>query len=614
VDPSVGPRTLSRESFAKHFTGIALTFEREREFETVARKTSGLYSYWSHVRSHLGMVVKTVVLSLLIQIFLLALPVATGVLVDEIVPHRDYELLTLLAGGLVAVVVFYFLAALVRSHLLIYVRTLMDTQLGLGFMDHLVRLPYRFFLERPTGDLLVRYYSNQRVREILTSAALSALFDGVLVGLYLIVLFALSLPIALLTVVLGAVHVFIFAITRARYRELFMQDLEVRARSNSHLVEMISGMETLKALGAERRSLERWSHRFVEELNVSLAQGRLQAGIDAVRGAIRTGSPLVILIVGGLLVMDGQMTLGTMLALSALSANFLSPLDNLVFVAFEIQEVRSHLERISDVTEATPERESTSTSPVSHFTGQISLERVTFRYYRDHEPVLRNITEKIEAGQKVAIVGRSGGGKSTLARLLVGLYEPTSGRILFDGVDLATLDLREVRERFGVVTQDGRVFGTTIRNNISLEDPSIGFDDVVWAAKVANIHDEIMEMPMGYDLLLTDGGASLSGGQRQRLTLARAVARHPSILLLDEATSDLDAVTESRIMANLRELNCTRIVIAHRLSTTADADVILVIENGQIVERGSHDELLGKGGVYAGLVAAQTIGPQFHGG
>jgi ATP-binding cassette subfamily B protein len=221
------------------------------------------------------------------------------------------------------------------------------------------------------------------------------------------------------------------------------------------------------------------------------------------------------------------------------------------------------------------------------------------------------LSQKIDAGLKVAIVGRSGSGKSTLARLIVGLYTPSSGRILFDGTDLAGLDLQAVREQIGVVTQEAHIFGTSIRNNISLGAPSISPDDVVEACQLAEIHDEILDMPMGYELLLTDGGASLSGGQRQRIALARALIRRPSILLLDEATSDLDSLTEARIMVNLMSLDCTRIVIAHRLSTIVDSDLILVLDKGRIVESGTHRELINRNATYAELIAAQSISDKF---
>jgi ATP-binding cassette subfamily B protein len=606
-DPAAGPRTITQQTFRQQFTGVALVFERDTGFAAIEQSRSSWFDYWRHISMHGGLVVRAVVLSLMIQLFAMALPIATGLLVDDVVPRGDFSLLEVLGFGLGFVIVFHFVASLVRSNLLIYLRTLLDTQLGLGFMDRLVRLPYAFFLERPTGDLLVRYQSNQRVREILTSAAMSALFDGVLVGLYLVVILLLSPMIAGITTLLALLQVSVFILLRRRVHDLATRDLEVRARSHSHLVEMIAGMETLKALGAEHRSLERWSHRFVDELNVAVAQGRLSAWTNSIRATLGFASPLIVLLAGAMLVMQGQLTLGMMLALSALAVGFLGPLGNLVWTAFELQQVRSHLERISDVTMAEPERRPTENATSHQISGEIELDHVSFRYYRDHPPVLRELSHHIEPGQKIAIVGKSGAGKSTLARLFVGLYEPSSGRMLFDGVDLASLDLRDVRQQIGVVTQDAHLFGTSVRNNVSLSDPSISFEQVVEACKLAAIHDEISAMPMGYDLLLTDGGASLSGGQRQRITLARALVRQPKILLLDEATSDLDTVTETKIIANLRATRCTQVLIAHRLSTIIDADCILVLEGGRIVQRGSHQDLVARAGPYAELVAAQSV-------
>ena len=352
--------------------------------------------------------------------------------------------------------------------------------------------------------------------------------------------------------------------------------------------------------------MERWSHRFVDELNVSLAQGELGAWINSNRASLSLASPLVILVTGSILVMNGEISLGTMLALSALSAGFLVPLGNLVWTAFELQEVKSHLERIEEVTSATPEQEASDSATAHQIRGEILLDKSDSATTPITHPCSVTCHSRLKGAKRLRSLGRSGSGKSTLARLVVGLYQPTSGRIVFDGVDLALLNLHSVREQIGVVTQDAHLFGTTIRANIALGKPEASNDDIIDACKLAEIHEDIMEMPMGYDLILTDGGASLSGGQKQRITLARALVRKPSILLLDEATSDLDAVTEARIMRNLQDLRCTRIIIAHRLSTIVDADRILVLDGGRIVESGTHTELITGDGIYSGLVAAQT--------
>ena len=238
--------------------------------------------------------------------------------------------------------------------------------------------------------------------------------------------------------------------------------------------------------------------------------------------------------------------------------------------------------------------------------GRIALESVCFRYGPREPWAVRDVTVEIRPGQKVAIVGRSGAGKSTLSRLLVGLYRPEAGRVTYDGEDLESMDVNALRSQIGVVTQDAHVFGTTLKSNIALVDPAASLDDVAVAARLAEIHNDIAAMPLGYDTVLADGGASLSGGQRQRLALARAVLKRPAILLLDEATSDLDAVTESKVLENLAAMKATRVIVAHRLSTVRDADQILVMEDGAIVEAGRHLELLALGGAYASLIAAQT--------
>jgi ABC-type bacteriocin/lantibiotic exporter with double-glycine peptidase domain len=385
-------------------------------------------------------------------------------------------------------------------------------------------------------------------------------------------------------------------------------NLQTQAAAQNYQFEMLTGMETLKAMGTEQAAVSRWSDLFVDVLNVSIARGQLTATIEAVTSALRLGSPLLILGFGGLKVLNGDLSLGTMLALAAVAEGFLGPLATLVATASQFQLLGSYVERLDDVLDAPPEQTGSKTRPADRLRGRVRLEHVSFRYGKVGPLALRDVSLDIQPGQHVAIVGRSGAGKSTLARLLVGLYSPESGRLLYDGTDLAELDLRALRQQFGVMVQQPYLFGGSIRSNIALGNPSMSMEAVIEAATLARIHSDIVSMPLGYDTLLPSGGASLSGGQRQRLALARVLARKPSILVLDEATNALDSVTETQVHQELRALRCTTICIAHRLSTVAAADLILVMENGELVEEGTHRELLARGGVYADLVHGQVDG------
>ena len=604
IDPARGREHIAKDRLDASFTGVALSFEPGEDFIPNVKRRKVASRYLNRLKEEGRELGRIVVVSAFLHVLALSVPLLTALAVDRIVPSADLQLLGLLIIGGAGVAVFHLAASLVRAFLLLHLRTRLDLRMALEFLGHLVDLPFAFFQRRSAGDLLMRLGSNATVREILTTGVLSGLLDGVMVSLYLILLFAASPAIGTLVLGLGATRIALFLLTRGRIRERMSEALESQAEARSYEFEVVAGIESLKASGTESTALQHWSKLFVREMNASLARGRLDAVVKAVLDGLSLVSPLVVLLFGAHLTLEGHLSLGTMLALNALAIGFLTPLTTLVSTAFQLQLLGSYFERIDDVLR-TPRERVDDGQRGKRLTGRISIDNVTFAYEGGQSPAVETVSIEIMPGQQVAIVGPSGSGKSTLAALLAGLYEPQSGVIRFDGKDVAALDLRWLRSQLGFVAQQPYLFARSIRANIAFNAPSMPMSDVAEAARLAAIHGDIMSMPMGYETILAERGASLSGGQRQRLALARALARRPSILILDEATSALDAVTEEVIQGHLDALRSTRIIIAHRLSTVRQADRILVMDRGRIVEQGDHQSLVELGGRYSDLVAAQ---------
>lgn len=605
VDPATGRRRILLDELRNQLTGVALLFEPGESFEPKGASRSRAWRYFGQALTGTGHWHKLLVSSLFLQLFALSIPILTGALVDRVVPRSDKHLLLVMGIGVIALAVFFFLLSMIRAHLLLQLRTLFDARITLDFLDHLVELPYGFLQRRSSGDLIGRLNSNATVREIFTSSALSSLLDGTLVIFYLVLLIWASPAMSLVVIGLAALQGAVIVSSRRRQRELMARSLHVQARADSHLVEMLAGIETIKLSGTQQSSVAHWADLFVDVLNVSTDRGRLDALVSSFNATLRLASPLAVLSYGTILVLRGDLSLGTMLGLNALAAGFFTPLSNLLGTASQLQLLGTYVKRLDDVLDTPPEQDLHKVQRTPELTGRVELDHVSFRYAPLAPMVLKDVSITVEPGQLVAVVGRSGSGKSTLASLLMGLHRPTSGRILYDGLDATQLELASLRQQIGMVPQYPYIFGKTIRANVALADPAMKLERVVEAAKLACIHADIAAMPLGYETPLVDGGGSLSGGQRQRIALARSLVTRPTILVLDEATSALDAVTEAQVQASLAAQRCTRIIIAHRLSTVRHADLILVMEGGELVEQGPHDELMARGGAYAALVLGQ---------
>jgi len=607
VDPAIGRRQLTEEEFNRGFTGIVMMFEPGLDFQrrhTQSSLTLGTYAKQAMYQAP-GAIIQVVIASLIFQAFGLIPAFMTKMVIDQIVPLRLNSAMTLLGAGMIMLVVSQGFISLLREWLLIYVRARIDTHMMLGFFQHLLTLPYSFFQQRSSGDLLTRMGSNTVIRDTLSSQVVSTLLDSSTVVVYLCILLVQSLPFAIITLVLGLLQVILLLCVYRTIADLAAQELAAQGKSQGYMAEAMTGIATLKAAGAEHSAHERWANLFFDQLNISVRRSYVSNITSTLMLILKLAAPFTLLWVGASEVLSGTISIGTMLALTALSSAFLSPLSSLVASGQQLQVVQAHLDRLSDIMTAPAEQNEEEVQMPPKLSGTISLENVSFRYSAETPNILQSITLKIHAGQKVAIVGRTGSGKSTLGRLLLGLYIPTEGAIYYDGIPLNSLHYQEVRRQFGVVLQESAIFSGSIMHNIILNNPEMPKEDAVQAAQMADIHDDILKMPLSYETLVAEGGGALSGGQRQRLSLARAIAHHPSILLLDEATSNLDVVTEQRVAQNLEQLPCTQIIIAHRLSTIRHADLILVMDQGRIVESGSHQELLLINGYYTNLVKQQ---------
>jgi ABC-type bacteriocin/lantibiotic exporter with double-glycine peptidase domain len=607
VDPASGRRQLSCHEFSESFTGVALELLPTEELET--RRNDGV-RLWSFVRPYLprrpAEYAVIVIASVLLTVLGLLPAFVTAYVVDHILPARQQSLLTVIGAGLLAYAGGYALTSLARAEFLLWIQTRIDWSMMGSFLRHLMALPYKFFQLRTGGDLLMRVSSTSYVRDVVSSQLLTVMLDVSLLIIYLAVIGVKSMLFVGVIVAIAVVQLVVMAASAPRAQRLTERELQAMGDAQSTLLEMVTGAESVKATGAEDVAVQRWSAKFADQLETSVRRRRLDNSVEAVLSLINTVSPLLMLWLGARLVLAGSVSLGTMFALVSLAGAALSPVGQLGRNLKTLQVVRVHLDRLRDVFSEPTEAEGQGDEEAT-LDEPITLAEVAFRYSDDAPDVLAGISVVIEPGRKIAIVGRSGSGKSTLARLILGLYRPTNGLVAFGSAPIEELDLTLLRRQCGVVTQAADIFSGSVLENIALVAPDATLEEVVQAAQLAGIHNDIIRMPMGYETVLGEGGIGLSGGQRQRVALARALITRPRMLLLDEATSHLDARTEALVHDNLSGLDCTRVIIAHRLSTIRDADQILVLDDGCIVEQGQHDELIACGGVYAELVDQQMV-------
>jgi ATP-binding cassette subfamily B protein len=610
ADPALGRRRLSRADFERRWSGYTALFDYTDAFAQAPVDAPSAAWLWPFVRPFRPVLGRALGLAVVASALAMLLPVFTQVIVDRVLVEQDVGLLNVIVLAMLTALLFMTGATVVQRYLLSFIAVRIDATTLDYLTRRLLALPMTYFTARRTGDIQRRLSGLRQVREFMVHSAVGGLTACVQLLAALALLLAYSPRLAGVFLVTAPLYLALMRFSSRRLRPIFDDLEEGFGRYASHQIDAIRGIETVKAMGAEVAFRERMLQEFHR---IARRQFRADFTVMVYEGSVGMVTFLtsaLFLWVGAHQVIDGRLTVGALVAFNALVAMANAPIVTLLNLWDNLQLATVLLGRLDDVFQQEPEQghDRARLKPVRTLEGTLSLRNVGFRYGGpEAPPILEGLTLDVPAGQMVAIVGRSGSGKTTLVKCLAGLLEPTEGTILYDGVDLKTLNYRDLRRQIGFVLQDNHLFDDTIARNIAFGEGEPDMDRVLWAARVANAHEFVDRLPLGYDTRVGESGLAISGGQRQRIAIARAVFHQPPVLIMDEATSSLDTESERAVKENIDRLleGRTSFVIAHRLSTVRDADLILVLEKGRLVEQGGHDDLMKRQGLYFYLVSQQ---------
>lgn len=604
VDPEHGRKWISSETFRDHFSGIVLTLELKDPSKIPQfQQTEGWRLILRYALMLPKMTLLMLVFSVLVQLIGVAVPLLVGFLIDRFLDDWNASTYSSLIISTVTIFAVYFLLSYIRSVVFAQLQRHISSTLSRDFLSHLLKLPLTFFEQRNTGDLATRMSNISMIREILSTSGVAIVLDLTMLFIAAGAMLYQSLFLSLITFLIAIVQLGIMLIFIPMIRKSSQQELSAQATSQSYLIEALRGSILVKAMNREETVLRNWLATFSEQMKHFVIRFLRSGMLNSIVSSLGTIVPLLLLMIGFLEIQKGNLTIGTLVAFSSLAVSFLSPINSLISYVQSFQLLMSVIERLQDVLHAKPDdttqSEKQKRMSVDLSNAPIRLQDVDFSYDRGSE-ILRNLTMEITPGSKIALVGPTGSGKSTIVKLILGLYLPTSGRITYGDLSTDQIDFRHLRQQIGVVLQDTHLFHGSIAKNISFFD-EVPMEKVLLASKMACLHEDVMRMPLGYHTQIGENGQNLSGGQRQRLSIARALLHQPRLLVLDEATSHLDSLTEQKLNQTFRDHKITQIVIAHRLSTITDADEIIVLHNGIVEAAGTHEDLLQSSDLYRNL-------------
>lgn len=607
-DPASGSRTVSEEEFSQSFTGVALTFSPTPIFQSDEKKPSIIPALKERLNGSKTALIYIILVGLALVIPGLVIPIFTRIFVDDVLlSGRDSWVVPLLVGMGITAVLRGILTWL-RQYYLLKLETKITLVTSSQFLWHLLKLPTEFFSQRSAGDITSRMDSNDRVARLLSGQLATTALNFVIIIFYFALMLKYNLILALVGLIIAVLNILYLKFVSNKRVDQNRKLLQDRGRLGGTGMSGLQIIETLKATGSESDFFAKWSGYQAKALNSEQELGVSSQFLMAFPTFLTGINNAIVLALGGLLILEGKMTIGMLVAFQSLMASFMTPVTEILGLGAQLQEVEGEMNRLDDVLKYPIDQEpkvgfgESASYSGEKLDGYVELREITFGYSSLEAPLIENFNLSLRPGFRVALVGGSGSGKSTIAKVIAGIYKPWSGEILFDSKPRASLHKATINNSLAMVDQEINMFQGTIRENLTLWDETISELQMMRAAKDACIHDDITVRSGGYDHPVDEGAKNFSGGQRQRLEIARALIQNPSIIIMDEATSALDPITEKSVDENMRRRGCTCIIIAHRLSTIRDCDEIIVMEKGKILERGTHTELKDNAGVYAKLI------------